>query len=394
MHTKGRLLLTLIIASGAMALLFGFQVSMAATTPGDILAIDLVGFFADSESDDAVVLSWITASEENTAGFVIRRVAGTAPPASFSPFDTIDVIDEEGELVNYIPSDSAETGNLQGATYVVTDTTVTAGESYWYLLVEIEFDGTENEYMDDLVQAWAANATPTPTPITLSTPTPRPSATPLPQSSPTPSPTPSNSPTPTATSSGSGSGNTPTPTATAQATTTPQPTSTVGTGTGGTGGGNNSGPTPTRFTFGTGEDDTTAIAQTDPTVAYPGDGSGSTEGNDPYPAPARETGPDQSAPTAYPENATIQEADPNTGAGGGVNGIGSGAYNGPENSIGNGSGNGTTSDALSDTAQDAQQGSQSVLLWVGFIVALIIFAAGLFGSVLLFTRRRSPSSSS
>jgi hypothetical protein len=314
-------------------------------------------------------------------------VAGVSPPPGFTVDDTIEVMDEDGNIVTFIPA--AAEGSIGGAVYEVADLDVITGQSYWYVLVEVEQDGDERLFLDDMRQAWALDATPTPTPISLSSPTPQPSATPLPGSTATSSPTPS--PSPTGTLQGTTTAGSPTATPSAQATGTGQATATPPptTASGGVVPPAPTGPTPTRFTFGGGGSDTAEAAEiaqvTAEPDAYPGgDAEGIVE-EGAYPAQQIEGG----AATAYPEGFTGSTAPSNSGA---VNGIGSEAYSGAAGDAGTvGGGAGTTSAALDGNSAQSDGGSQSLLLWLGFLVALVIFAAGMFGSILLFTRRQSPT---
>ena len=352
-------------------------------------AVELEDFDAFWDPDEgAVVLDWVTATEFNSAGFQVRRVTSVARPLSTSDDDLIVVTDEDDEDIIFIPANG---DSASGGFYTVIDYDIDFGVSYWYFLVEIDlsgnvvvFDGVDGA--DFARQVWAADSTPTATPPSLATPTPPAGATAQPTASPSPTLVPQTSPTP---------GGLPTATPAANSTATPTVALTAtGNGLTATPGvqpsatltaGGFSGPTPTPFSFGNpgGSDEGDEIAQVNSTPgAYPGPGDegddGSYPGGEP-PAPALD--PNATA-TGYPLDAA-PPAETNTGAGT-IGGIGYEAA--PADAIGNGAT--TTSAALGDQAAPAS--SQSLLLWVGFVVALVLFAGGIFGSIILFTRRRAP----
>jgi hypothetical protein len=80
----------------------------------------------------SVRIEWDTATEVETAGFNIFR--------SQSPEG--DFVSVNGEL---IPS----LGDPQsGASYTYVDQDVLPGETYYYVLEEIEYDSTKNRYLD------------------------------------------------------------------------------------------------------------------------------------------------------------------------------------------------------------------------------------------------------
>lgn len=82
-----------------------------------------------------VKISWDTATELETAGFNLHR--STSPTGEFT-------------LVNrdrLIPSEGSATS---GASYTYVDTEVKAGETYYYLLEEIELDASSNRYEEDI----------------------------------------------------------------------------------------------------------------------------------------------------------------------------------------------------------------------------------------------------
>ena len=84
-----------------------------------------------------VNVEWNTATEIDTAGFFLYR--------SNSPDGEFTLINKEGEL---IPSQ----GNaFSGATYLFTDENVEPGETYYYLIEEVEYDLTSRRYEDQMI---------------------------------------------------------------------------------------------------------------------------------------------------------------------------------------------------------------------------------------------------
>lgn len=82
----------------------------------------------------SIQIEWDTATELETAGFNLYR----SPTAG-------------GEFVRIndklIPSQG---GALTGAAYTYDDKSVAAGETYYYLLEEVEVDASTNRYEDDI----------------------------------------------------------------------------------------------------------------------------------------------------------------------------------------------------------------------------------------------------
>jgi len=94
-------------------------------------AVTLI-YFRGSGMDHAIRLEWATATELDTAGFFIERASSSG--GAFFQLDSI----------GFIPS-SATAGGLVGAEYeAVDDDGVVNGATYWYSLVEVELDGSEN----------------------------------------------------------------------------------------------------------------------------------------------------------------------------------------------------------------------------------------------------------
>lgn len=147
-------------------------------------------YFRGNGLDKAVSLEWATASELNTAGYRLERAAAVEGP--FQNLDQIGIIPAIGD-------------SLQGAEYNATDrNSLQNGTVYWYKLIEIEFDGTENPVGPISVTAGhqeptatsASGSTAQPTATTAGGPATTSSATPSPTSTENTS-TPDSSPTAT-----------------------------------------------------------------------------------------------------------------------------------------------------------------------------------------------------
>jgi hypothetical protein len=87
-------------------------------------------------SRDANV-QWDTATEVNTAGFYLYR--STAPDGEFI------LVNKVGEL---IPGQGSA---LSGATYKFTDENVVPGQTYYYVVEEVEYDLTSRRYYDEMI---------------------------------------------------------------------------------------------------------------------------------------------------------------------------------------------------------------------------------------------------
>lgn len=87
-----------------------------------------------------IQIEWTTATEQNTAGFQLYR--STSPDGEFVLI-TNEIIPSVGN-------------SLSGGSYSYLDNDVTAGDTYYYLLEEIEYDNTVNQYRDDIISGHAA----------------------------------------------------------------------------------------------------------------------------------------------------------------------------------------------------------------------------------------------
>lgn len=110
-----------------IALLSNFSVSQGGENQ---FAVTLIYFEADGR-DTEVLLRWATATEIDTAGFILERSLSAS-----GPFLLL-------EDIGFIPS-LAEDG-FSGAEYQRVDRqNINSNQTYYYVLIEIEVDGSEN----------------------------------------------------------------------------------------------------------------------------------------------------------------------------------------------------------------------------------------------------------
>lgn len=85
-------------------------------------------------SSATVVVEWSTATEVDTAGFFLYR--SQTPEGEFVPLNRDLIVGK---------------GNAQtGADYAFEDNDVIPGETYYYVLEEIEHDASANRYVDEM----------------------------------------------------------------------------------------------------------------------------------------------------------------------------------------------------------------------------------------------------
>lgn len=299
---------------------------------------------------DAVVISWSTSIEPDTAGFLVQR-ASSAAGAYSDP--GIEFIEAEGDA-------------FSGSDYTATDSSTISGQTYWYKLIEVETDGSQNTFGPLSV---LAGATPTPTPAIIATtpvesPTAAPTSTNIPTITPTPV-TPTTTPTLAATP--------PPPTETAEPTPTPSrtPISVLGN------------PTVTPFQFPTATASAaapTSVAQAEasptlapgivpitltPSNAYPG-----------LPTPSFDTGNGPAYPVEEPA-VTPGGQFPVPQATSEITQPGSDSGSLPP----------LPGEEGETVSESSQAGRGRLFLWGGFCAALGVFLAGVYGSIVFFSRR-------
>jgi hypothetical protein len=141
------------------------------------LVVTLV-YFRATEADNGVLLEWATGSEVGTVGFKVERADAQAGP----------YVSLTG--IGFVPANGDVFG---GGTYSRVDTTADVGgqvRTYWYRLLEVDVSGNENPELPvavtvgtqgQLAEDPTATATPQPTSETSNqeaTATPEPSSTP------------------------------------------------------------------------------------------------------------------------------------------------------------------------------------------------------------------------
>lgn len=351
-------------ASFILVILFLMLAVRTQAQTEDPTAVTLVSFTA-SPLDNAVRLVWITGTEPNTTGFRIKRGAPEGP------FDYLDFLGDDASGIIY-----GLGGVSDGAIYERTDNTVLNGEVYTYILVEIENNGSEVE-PDNARRTVTVGLPPTNTPVSVVIP--GAGATSTPPANPTLAPI----------STATGGAATAQPNATATlprfATVTPaasQPTATPpATAVG------NSGAPPLRPTNPPPTPTPTANAAND--IPF----NTETAENPFSPAAAQaqtlETATPDAAPgeSGYPGLDAAGSDEPTPYPGDQAQPAAGGS---PTRVAVIGSAPGYAGDAslTNPEAQPAAGDSRGTLfLWVGFIVALLIFITGIIGSIILYTRK-------
>lgn len=84
-----------------------------------------------------VEITWETATEQNTVGFNLYR--------SLTPDGSYTLVNE-GHFI------ASEGSPVSGASYTYTDRNVSTAQTYYYVLEEIESDGSSIRYEDDLFE--------------------------------------------------------------------------------------------------------------------------------------------------------------------------------------------------------------------------------------------------
>jgi hypothetical protein len=197
----GRIALGLILALAALVALRHLAAA----------SVTLLYVRANVTAANRVSVTWETSTEMNTLYFrVYRNETGREP---------------WGEPVSEpIPSESPD-GGISGGQYQFEDAGVRSGQTYYYLLTEVERDQvTVRRYTDYVVRISVGAGPPSPTPTRTPTTTPTATATLLPSRTPTRTPTPSLTPAAPART------DTPPPTATRRFTNTPPATATPASG--------------------------------------------------------------------------------------------------------------------------------------------------------------------
>jgi hypothetical protein len=343
-------------------LIFGFFTILL--VPTLVAAIDpavvTLLYFHGNGLDNAIRLEWATGTEFDTAGFRLEISA-----ASSGPYTILDGI-------GFVPSEAPPDG-LSGAEYVARDEiSITNGMTYWYRLIEIESSGVENRTDPISVTAGLAQPTSTPSATPTSPPTIPSTAgsTAVPETSVTPIST------------------------VHSGTATISPATSISTSTVDTAAFPNSEPGAVRIR----QTELASVDGDDPAVSDSPFGSPAIQTTDSgYPAPAAPSTPPPNPrigvegypgisqesilglPDGYPsspENARVARVeDPQSGSSSSTGPAAIGQANSNDSSLAPG--------------QSEQEPAATLMLWVGFLAALVIFIAGVVGSAYIY-RRQSP----
>lgn len=330
------------------------------------MAVTLGSFTLTAVSNNNNILvraNWDTQSEQDTAGFILKRGQG----GTFTPISPI--IPAVGDF-------------SQGGNYTYTDTTAVSGQTYVYQLLEIT-TSSEEHVMRELT--FTVSVSPTNTPIPLGggnnsgnnsqpTATPQPTNTTAATNTPRPTATttaatavPTNTPQPTATSQPA------LPTATNQPFIVPSlPTAAPPANGGNSDGGANSGsnnfiviaPTLAAQGFGALPIQAAELSE-EVTTAIEADG---TAVNPPTNQPTTDQPADQPIAIAQNNAASAKSATP----------IIIGRTLVPPSA------------PQQTDPQPAESRLSTFYLWGGFMAAMILFSAAVLGSIILFTRKREP----
>jgi hypothetical protein len=324
------------------------------TAPAPARAAVTLLYFQGQHNGDSVRLEWATATELNTAYFYLER-----SEAQEGPFQMLDGI-------GLVPSEAPPDG-LSGAEYQRSDEDgVTAGQVYWYVLVEVEsIQGAENRTQPIRVALGDAQPTNTPT----RTPTTVPTATPT--STPTGSPSAAATITPTATAQSAEPTATPivARSSSVRSTPTARPTLVTQAVTG-----------ANQIGMNEDQDEMAGSALVEPAAAA--ENSAPTAAvpslamqSDPDAYPAAPPTPQVFATKSYPAPAGPRDL-----------------TNGDETPLPNiGADRRAAAEAQREVTQAPENspGMGTLFLWVGFIAALIVFVSAIAGTVYYYSRQRA-----
>jgi hypothetical protein len=96
-------------------------------------SVGLIDMTARAQADGTILVEWETATELNTLSFCLYRDLTAS-----GPWTEDKIVDEQ----------AAQGDSTTGATYTFVDSDVEAGTTYYYLLEEIDADGTRTKLED------------------------------------------------------------------------------------------------------------------------------------------------------------------------------------------------------------------------------------------------------
>jgi hypothetical protein len=335
--------------------------SPSEASSAELSAVTLL-YFRGTGQDNVVLLEWATGTEFNTAGFRLTR--SSEQSGQYADLDQIGFVPADGD-------------GLVGADYSVVDSdNVVNGAVYWYELIEIELDGNENvagpiSVTAGFIPATATN-TPEPTP-TEADPGGSVTVTATPDDAPgemtaTSTPISQSSPQATSTPGGQSPGTTPIPSVTGSP---PQST-----------------PTSDSAQNNTSPSNTASAADPEKTLDASGYPAPILPDADESPRELRSVGeggypsPEMATPTIVPASYPLGFGDrlPNLTPPVDL------APSGESEVIGN---QGPSLNGETGAQGDASRsGTSTFMLWIGFFAALLVFIAGVIGSIVYFSRQR------
>ena len=340
-------------------------------------SVGLLSFEATALAN-AIRLDWETATELQTAGFIVKRSVNSGPFISLPDIGVPGFIDAAGNPAGFV---IAMGGPAEGAIYQEMDSDIQAGNHYTYKLIEVENNNNEIELdIQSVIFGSVPTNTPTVPPLvttasdspTTATATLLPDSTALSIATITPA------------AANNATANTPTTIAPTVLTELPavvpatQPATVTESGQSGDQGSTNTTtnnavlaqveatatavpPTPTATTTNSDNSYPGFQTQSEPTVEEPGT---------PSPIPL------EPAATAYPLATPPTGQDEATAA---VPIIGSGTNSPPAGNAAN----------LSQETPGRGPQLGRIYLWSGFLLALLIFITTVVATILLFTRKRT-----